>query len=307
LENANNLKQLQEAVRRNLGSSLPFLSQIANHMVKRGNNQTRALVLLQSASLFNKPDQAIFDIGSTLEYLNTASALHQHIKNPENARRRQQYAKEVWGNEVSVLLGDYLLSISFQVLTQLGNLDVLECISLATQNISHAQVLEISEHPLTATPNHWRSVTIGKKAGLFGAGAQSAAYWGNSTKSTALTLFAFGEHVGMATKLKSDMKVIADEKLIKQKITKHELWSPLCFLLYECVPENERSEFLYKLKNQSDNPELITEIVHLLKKYDVSDILKYEAELELKQAKECLLKLEMDTAPLQPLTKFSVI
>ena len=141
-ENEYYIKQIQNAVRNNIGFSLPFSSEIAKNIMVSDKIPTRALVLLKSATLFDKPDQAVFEIGSTLELLNTASNLHQHIRNTENARRLHKHFKNIWGNEVSVLLGDYLLSISFKILTRLGNLDVLECISLATKNISHGQVLE---------------------------------------------------------------------------------------------------------------------------------------------------------------------
>ena len=120
-ENEYYLKQVQNTVRNKIGASLPFSSKIANHIILSEKVPTRALVLLNSASLFDKPDQAVFDIGSTLELLNTASNLHQHIKTPENSRRLHKHNKNIWGNEVSVLLGDYLLSISFQILTRLGN------------------------------------------------------------------------------------------------------------------------------------------------------------------------------------------
>ena len=306
-ENEYYLKQVQNAVRNNIGASLPFSSEIANHIMGSDNNPTRALVLLKTASLFDKPDQAVFDIGSTLELLNTASTLHQHIKTPEQARRLHQHNKNMWGNEVSVLLGDYLLSISFQILTRVGNLDVLECISLATQNISHGQVLEISERPHSATLKHWRRVIRGKFAGLFGAGAQSAACWGSADKLTASILFSFGEHVGIALQLKTDLNELGNKNLIKQKIIKHEMWSPICFLLHECMPDNERLEISKKLQNEFDDPETVIEMLNLIKEHDVTDMVKSEAEKELKLAKECLLKLGIDTRPLLPLTQFSVI
>ena len=159
LDREKNVRLVQNAVKKNLGVSLPFLADIAYHMVAPHNNQTRILVLLQSANLFNNPDDAIIDIGSTIEYLHTAAMLHRHIKEPEKARHRLQHVQKLWGSEISVLLGDYLLSISFQILTRVGNLDVLECVSLATQNIARGQVLEVSKPSLTATPKHWRRVT----------------------------------------------------------------------------------------------------------------------------------------------------
>ena len=306
-ENELYIKQIQNAVKKNIGTSLPFFSEIANHIMAFDKTPTRALVLLKSASLFNKPDQAIFDIGSTLELLNTASTLHQRIKTAENARRSHKHNKNIWGNELSVLLGDYLLSISFQILTRLGNLDVLECISLATQNISYGQVLEISESPYSASIKHWRSVIRGKFAGLFGAGAQSAAYWGGADNLTASILFSFGEHVGMAVKLKTDLNELVKKNPVKQKIKNHEIWSPICFLLGECLHDNQLIEISKKLQNKPDDPETANEILNLLKEHNLTDMLKSEAENELKLAKKCLLNLEIDIRPLLHLTQFTVI
>jgi len=302
-----NLQLVKKAVKKNLGVSLPFLSDIAHHMVTPHNNETRSLVLLQSASLFDDPDDDIIDIGSTLEYLHTASALHQNIKEPEKARRHLQQVQKLWGSEAGILLGDYLLSISFQILVKVGNLDVLECVSLATQNIARGQVLEVSEPPLTATLKHWRSVTRDKIAGLFGAGAQSAAYWGKSSEATASTLFDFGMHVGMAVQLKTELAAVEDEKFFQQKLKKQDLWSPLCFLLHDCMPPNELKELSDKLLNEFDVPEMFTKLGYLFKKYKVSEKVHYEAEVELREAKECLERLELDSAPLQPLTQYSMI
>ena len=305
--NEDYLKQVQNAVRNNIGASLPFSSEITNHIIVSDKIPTRTLVLLKSASLFGKPDQAVFDIGSTLELLNTASTLHQHIKNPENSRRLHKHNKIIWGNEVSVLLGDYLLSISFQILTRLGNLDVLECISLATRNISNGQVLENSEPPHSATIKHWRRVILGKFAGLFGAGAKSAAYWGGADDLTASILFSFGEHVGMAVQLKTDLNELGNNNLVKQKIKNQELWSPISFLLHECMHEDQRLEISKKLQNELKNPETVNEILDLIKAYNLTDIIKSEVEKELKLSNECLSNLEIDTRLLLPLTQFSVI
>ena len=307
LDSKKKLLLLKNAVKNNLGVPHPFVKDIAHHMVTQHNNQTRSLVLLQSASLFNNPDEDLIDIGSTLEYLYTASALHRNIKEPEKARRHLQQVQKLWGSEAGILLGDYLLSISFQILVKVGNLDVLECISLASQNIARGQVLEVSEPSLTATPKHWRSVTRDKKAGLFGAGAQSAAYLGKSSEATTSTLFDFGMHVGMAVQLKNEMMLVEDENLFQQKLKKNELWSPLCFLLHDCMPLNESRELSDKLLNDYDAPEMYTKLGNLFKKYEVSEKVQSEAELELGEAKESLERLELDSTTLRPLTQYSMI
>ena len=307
LDSDNNLERIQNAVKKNLGVSLPFLADIAHHIITPHNNSTRSILLLQSAKLFKKPDEAVIDIGSTLEFLHTASALHRHIKEPEYARRHQQNVQKLWGSEASVLLGDYLLSISFQILTRVGNLDVLECVSLATQNISRGQVLEISEPTLTATPKHWQSVTRDKIAGLFGAAAKSAAYWANATQATASTLFAFGEYVGMAAPLKTELNVIDDEKRFQQSLKDSELWAPLCFLLHECLTESELSLMSEKLQENFELDEMTSELRVLFNKHNLREKLKEQAVQELEKAAKCLDQLEMDSAPLRPLTSYVMI
>ena len=78
-------------------------------------------------------------------------------------------------------------------------------------------------------------------------------------------------------------------------------------MFHECLPDNQRLEISKKIQNEADDPETVNEIINLIKEHDLTDMVKSEAEKELKLAKECLLNLEIDTRPLLPLTQFSVI
>ncbi len=167
--------------------------------------------------------------------------------------------------------------------------------------------LKFPNHLILQQYNTVRRVISGKFAGLFGAGAQSAAHWGGADNLTASVLFSFGEHVGMAVQLKSDIKELENKNLVKKRIKNHDLWSPICFLLNECIPENQRLEISKKLQNHFDDPETVIEIIDLIEEHDLTDIIKSEAEKELELAKECLLNLQIDTRPLLQLTQYSVI
>ena len=87
----------------------------------------------------------------------------------------------------------------------------------------------------------------------------------------------------------------------------HELWFPLCFLLHECLSEEKQREISKKLQNEFDAQKLFEELNILFKKYEVSNQIHVEVQLELKQAKEFLKQLEFDSSPLQPLTQYSMI
>ena len=303
--NEKDLERIENAFKKKLGAELPFLSEILTYMINPFRNSNRPLVLLQCANLFRNPDKVIIDIGTTLEFLHTASILHRNINETENARRNLKHVEKIWGSEAGVLLGDYLLSISFGILTRIGNLAVLECISLATQNISRGQILEISKSTLTATPDHWRRVTRYKIAGLYGAGAQSAAYWGNASKETASKLFSFGEHLGIAIQLKKDLNILDDQKLVQQKLKDRELWFPLCFLIHECMEEVESSEILDKLNNNFECNKITDVIVDLFKKYELYKKVELEVKKELTIAKDCVTQLGIDSKPIQTLIKYS--
>ena len=186
-------------------------------------------------------------------------------------------------------------------------MDVLNCISLATKNISRGQVLEISEPTILANPKHWHKVIRYKIAGLYGAGAQCAAFLGNASQETASKLFSFGEHYGIAFQLKKDSDTILDKKIIEQKLKDKELWSPLCFLIHDCMSERESIEILEKLRNEFDNKDMSNEIFKKFKKYELKKKLKTEAIRELREAEFFLKNLEIDTTKIQPLTLYSNI
>jgi len=307
LESLNSLEKIHNALKTNLGMSIPFLEDITQHILASNQDLSRSSFLIQCAEIFRDPDQKIIDVGTTLEFLHSASLLHRHINEFENARRHQMTVKRIIGSEASVLIGDYLLSISFKILARLGNLDVLECVSLATKNISRGQVLELSEPNILATPKHWYKVIRYKMAGLFGAGAQCAAYWGNASKETASKLFSFGEHFGIAFQLKKDLNTIFDRKIIQQKLKNKEFWSPLCFLIHECMNERESIKIIEKLKNEFDNKEMAEEIFYQFKNYDLNKKLRILAISELKEAESFLSNLKIDTTNIQPLTIYSNI
>ncbi len=301
------MEKIKNALKKNLGKSIPFLGEIFDQIFFANHHFSRSLFIIQCAKLFREPDHKIIDVGTTLEFLHTASTLHRHLDEFENSRLHKRYVKNILGSEASVLIGDYLLSISFKVLTRLGNLDILECVSLATKNISRGQVLEISKPNYLANPKYFYKVIRLKIAGLYGAGAQSAAYWGEASHETASKLFSFGEHYGIAFQLKKDLETIFDKKIILQKLKNKELWSPLCFLMHDCLNENESIEILDKLKKNFDDKKLSEEICFQFKKYELNKKLQIEARRELRKAESFLNNLEMDTTNIEPLTVYSNI
>ena len=114
------IQRINSAIKTNLQGPVPFLSDIIRYLIDSHYTPYRSFLLLRCSELF-QPDQteAAFHTASTLEFLHIASVLHRNISETNQTRRQMRSLDSLWGNEASLLLGAYLLSISFQILTRL--------------------------------------------------------------------------------------------------------------------------------------------------------------------------------------------
>ena len=200
------IQDIHKTILDHLGGSLPFLPQVAGHLLKQQRDQLRSRLTIRSAELFHPADQKILDLAGILEFLHASTMLHRKVQKPGKSRRQLKPLQGIWGNEASVLLGDYLLSISFEILTRAGNLEVLEIISSATQKIALGQMLEVSKAFHEITSKDWEEITLLKYTSLFEAGAVCATIYGGNNQVVKEHIGKFGSELGMAARLTKDLK-----------------------------------------------------------------------------------------------------
>ena len=134
----------------------------------------------------------------------------------------------LWGNEASLLLGDYLLSISFQILTRLEQIEILQCVAWATRNIARGQILELSERASSQNdPEKCLQVYREKDASLLAAAAKCGAIWGGADSNLQEKLMTFGEKWGVALVLKNDLQILDDTQKLHEKIISKLSFFPL--------------------------------------------------------------------------------
>ena len=240
------IPEIQSTIISNLGNSLPFVPQIAENLVETSYNTLRSRLTIRCASLFDETDSTILDIAGILEYLNAASLLHHRVRKPSESRRKLKPIEDIWGNEASVLLGDYLLSISFEILTRAGNLEVLETISSTTQEIALGQMLEVSKPCFKTGSKDWEEITLLKHASLFQAGAVCAAIWGKANTEIRDSLGKFGCEVGIASCLRKDLETVCDHDQMVQALQQEKVLYPVCLWLEKGVGSRD-SETMKKL------------------------------------------------------------
>ena len=257
------IQRINSAIKTNLQGPVPFLSDIIRYLIDSHYTPYRSFLLLRCSELF-RPDQteAAFHTASTLEFLHIASVLHRNISETNQARRQMRSLDSLWGNEASLLLGDYLLSISFQILTRLEQIEILQCVSWATRNIARGQILEVSERSSSQNdPEKCLQVYREKDASLLAAAAKCGAIWGGGDSNLQEQLMTFGEKWGVALVLKNDLQILDDPQLLKEKITTKLSFFPLVVWLKD-LSEPELGDWQKRIENP--NEKVILELMDIL-------------------------------------------
>ena len=257
------IQRINSAIKTNLQGPVPFLSDIIRYLIDSHYTPYRSFLLLRCSELF-QPDQteAAYHTASTLEFLHIASVLHRNISETNQTRRQMRSLDSLWGNEASLLLGDYLLSISFQILTRLEQIEILQCVSWATRNIARGQILEVSERASSQNdPEKCLQVYREKDASLLAAAARCGAIWGGADSNLQEQLMTFGEKWGVALVLKNDLQILDDPQLLKEKITAKLSFFPLVVWLKN-LSEPEFKAWQKKIENP--NEKVILELMDKL-------------------------------------------
>mgnify|MGYP001280637661 FL=1 len=257
------IQRINSAIKSNLQGPVPFLSDIIRYLIDSHYTPYRSFLLLRCSELF-QPGQteAAYHTASTLEFLHIASVLHRNISETNQTRRQMRSLDSLWGNEASLLLGDYLLSISFQILTRLEQIEILQCVSWATRNIARGQILEVSERASSQNdPEKCLQVYREKDASLLAAAARCGAIWGGADSNLQEQLMTFGEKWGVALVLKNDLQILDDPQLLKEKITAKISFFPLVVWLKD-LSEPELDDWQKRIENP--NEKVILELMDKL-------------------------------------------
>ena len=193
-------------IREQLSSRVPLVEKIAEYIVSSGGKRLRPLLVIMTAKALNASSSDSTKLATVIEFLHTATLLHDDVVDTSDMRRGKPTANEKWGNAPSVLVGDFLYSRSFQMMVELQNLKVMDILSNSTCVIAEGEVLQLvnCKNPDT-TEEQYMDVIKGKTAMLFEASTHSAAVLCNATPEQEEALKNYGHHLGMAFQLVDDV------------------------------------------------------------------------------------------------------
>jgi octaprenyl-diphosphate synthase len=201
------LREVDRIIRTRLASDVVLINQIADYIVGGGGKRLRPLVVVVAGrACGSSNDGRHAEAAAIIEFIHTATLLHDDVVDGSTLRRGRETANEVWGNEASVLVGDFVYSRSFEMMVSLGSMRVMDVMAGATNKIAEGEVLQLlnANDPET-TQERYFEVIYRKTAKLFESGAQIAAILAGAPSAIEGAMARYGRHLGTAFQLIDDV------------------------------------------------------------------------------------------------------
>nr|VFK17287.1 MAG: octaprenyl-diphosphate synthase [Candidatus Kentron sp. LFY] len=189
-----------------LHSDVALVNQVARYIVHSGGKRLRPLLVLLGAHAFGQGEPNRIALAAIIEFIHTATLLHDDVVDGSGLRRGQETANTLWGNEASVLVGDFLYSRSFQMMVEIGNMRIMQIFADTTNVIAEGEVMQLlnCNDPET-TEERYLEVIRAKTAKLFEAAAQMGAVLHGRSRKEQQAMARFGLHMGTAYQLVDDV------------------------------------------------------------------------------------------------------
>ncbi|WP_374764321.1 polyprenyl synthetase family protein [Yunchengibacter salinarum] len=217
---ADDLAAVNRAITDRMQSRVGLIPDVGGHLVGAGGKRLRPLLTLVCAAMLGYRQSRHVGLAACVEFIHSATLLHDDVVDMSAKRRGRDTANALWGNQASVLVGDYLFSRAFELMVADGSLRVLEILSQASTVIAEGEVLQLSTaRDLTTTEPTYIEVVAAKTAALFAAACEVAGVVAEAGTKTEQALHAYGRNLGIAFQIIDDMlDYDADESALGKAI-----------------------------------------------------------------------------------------
>ena len=187
------------------GSDVEMIPEVARHLIASGGKRLRPMLTIACASLCGYRGQGHVRLAASVEFMHTATLLHDDVVDGSDMRRGRPAARTLWGNEASVLVGDFLLGQAFKMMVEVGSLACLDVLSTAATVIAEGEVMQLAAAKDTSTSEDaYLAVIRAKTAALFAAACEVGAILAGRPKAEVEACRAYGANLGIAFQLVDD-------------------------------------------------------------------------------------------------------
>ena len=204
---AADLSAVNDMIRARMASEhAPRIPEVTAHLVEAGGKRLRPMLTLAAARMCGYDGPYHIHLAATVEFIHTATLLHDDVVDESNQRRGRPTANLLWDNSSSVLVGDYLFARSFQLMTETGSLQVLNILSNAAATIAEGEVLQLTAaSDIATTEEIYTKVVRGKTAALFSAATEVGGVIAGESDAVVRALFAYGDALGISFQIVDDL------------------------------------------------------------------------------------------------------
>ncbi len=199
------MRAVDQLISASLESDVALVSQVSQYIVMSGGKRLRPLIVLLAARALGYEGEQHVRAATIIEFIHTATLLHDDVVDSSSRRRGQDSANTVFGNQASVLVGDFLYSRAFQMMVDIGDMRVMQILADATNTIAAGEVMQLMNvHDPDTTEADYRQVIYRKTARLFEAGSQITAVLSGQNAAIEASMIDYGRHLGTAFQLVDD-------------------------------------------------------------------------------------------------------
>jgi len=212
------LKEVDKIILEFAVGKSPLIQEISNHLVASGGKRIRPILLILSARLFNQ--NSVYNLAAAVELIHTATLLHDDVVDASEVRRGKKTANAIWDNKASILVGDYLFSIAFQLMVRSNNLAVLDLLAKTSSTMADGEVMQLeNSSDITLSEEKYLEIIFGKTAVLFSAACEVAALANNRSNEEIIALREFGKNLGIIFQIVDDvLDYVSQEKTLGKDI-----------------------------------------------------------------------------------------
>ncbi len=199
------MARVNQTILARTGSDVTMIPEVANHLISSGGKRLRPMLTLATAAMCGYQGEGHIKLAAAVEFMHTATLLHDDVVDESDMRRGKLAARMLWGNEASVLVGDFLLGQAFKMMVEVGSLPALDILSTAATVIAEGEVMQLAAAKDTSTTEDaYLAVIRAKTAALFAAACEVGPVIANRPKADAAACESYGANLGIAFQLIDD-------------------------------------------------------------------------------------------------------
>ncbi|MBL4725898.1 MAG: polyprenyl synthetase family protein [Rhizobiaceae bacterium] len=269
----NDMARVNSLILSKTGSDVKMIPEIAKHLIDSGGKRLRPMITLATAQMCGYEGDHHITLAASVEFMHTATLLHDDVVDESDMRRGKQAARMLWGNEASVLVGDFLLGQAFRMMVDVGSLSALRVLSHAATVIAEGEVLQLAAAKnLETTEDEYLTVIRSKTAALFAAAAEVGPIIAGRDQSIINGFRSFGTNLGVAFQLIDDALDYGGNasslgKNVGDDFREGKITLPVV-LSYRRGNDEERKFWKNALSNGETNDAAMENALHLITKYD---------------------------------------